>query len=176
MHFDIRIKYSEDRLLMTTIETVFGVILLLCAVFLVIAVIMQQGKQKGLSGSIAGGADTFFGKEKGKTIDKVLSKATTVIAIIFVVLVVVLFITDAKFTGEQADDGLGEESVVTTVAETAEETAGETAGETTADVAETTPVDTTAEVADTTVAETAAEVADTAAVETTVAVTSAVAE
>ena len=114
---------------MTTIETVFGVILLLCAVFLVIAVIMQQGKQKGLSGSIAGGADTFFGKEKGKTIDKVLSKATTVIAVIFVVLVVVLFITDAKFVDEHAGHDHEDEAVVTTAAEVADTTAVETTAE-----------------------------------------------
>lgn len=77
---------------MSTIEIVFGVIILIFAVFLVIAVLMQHGKSKNLSGTIAGGAETFFGKEKGRTIDKVLSTLTTVVAVIFVVAVLLLYI------------------------------------------------------------------------------------
>ena len=137
---------------MTTIEIVLGIILLLCALFLVVAVLMQQGKQKGLSGSISGGADTFFGKEKGKTIDKVLSKATTVIAIVFVVVVLLAFFTDANF--ETHDHDHGDEAVVTTtVAATTEEpvettaaetTVAETASETVADTTVVEPVETTA--------------------------------
>ena len=55
------------------------------SVVLVIAVLMQHGKQQGLSGAIAGGAETFFGKNKGRTIDAVLKKVTAVVAILFVV-------------------------------------------------------------------------------------------
>lgn len=73
-------------------ELIIGISLLVGAVFLVIAVLMQQGKQKGLSGSISGGADTFFGKQKGKTVDKILSKATTIVAILFVALVITLYV------------------------------------------------------------------------------------
>ena len=76
----------------TTVEVVFGIVLLFFALFLVIAVLMQHGKTKNLSGTIAGGAETFFGKEKGKTIDKILSTVTTVVAVIFVVAVLVLYI------------------------------------------------------------------------------------
>ena len=82
----------------TTVEVVFGVILLFFALFLVIAVLMQHGKTKNLSGTIAGGAETFFGKEKGKTIDKVLSTVTTVVAIIFVVVVLVLYMVVPRIT------------------------------------------------------------------------------
>ena len=77
---------------MTTVEIIFGVVLLVFALFLVIAVLMQHGKSKHLSGTIAGGAETFFGKEKGKTIDKVLSTVTSVVAVVFVVAVIVLYI------------------------------------------------------------------------------------
>ncbi len=52
---------------------------------LVLAVLMQHGKQQGLSGAIAGGAETFFGKNKGKTIDAVLKKVTAVVAILFII-------------------------------------------------------------------------------------------
>lgn len=52
---------------------------------LVIVVLLQHGKQQGLSGAIAGGAETFFGKNKGRTIDAMLKKFTAVIAILFIV-------------------------------------------------------------------------------------------
>ena len=77
---------------MTGIEMVFSVILLVFAVFLVIAVLLQHGKSYNLSGTIAGGAETFFGKEKGRTIDKVLSKVTSVVSVIFVLMVITLYV------------------------------------------------------------------------------------
>lgn len=77
---------------MTTAMIVLGIILLLFALFLIVAVLMQNGKSHGLSGAIAGGAETFFGKQKGGTIEKKLSKITTVVAIIFVVVVLVVYI------------------------------------------------------------------------------------
>lgn len=77
---------------MNTLNIVLGIILLIFAVFLVIAVLMQSGKSHNLSGTIAGGADSFFGKSKGKTADRILSKLTTVVAIVFALLVAVIFI------------------------------------------------------------------------------------
>ena len=77
---------------MGAIEYIFGGVLLFFAVFLIIAVLLQQGKSHHLSGSIAGGAETFFGKEKGKTISNVMSKLTSVVAILFVVAVLVLYV------------------------------------------------------------------------------------
>lgn len=73
-------------------EFVLGIALIVMAVFLIIAVLMQSGKDKRLSGTIAGGAETFFGKSKANTADKILSKLTTVVAIIFVILVIALYI------------------------------------------------------------------------------------
>jgi len=74
-------------------QTAIGIILIVAAVFLVGAVLMQSGKANNkLSGAIAGGAETFFGKTKGSTIDKKLSKATTIVAIVFVVLVLVSYL------------------------------------------------------------------------------------
>lgn len=57
---------------------------------LIVMVLMQSGKTQGLSGSIAGGAETFFGKNKGKTIDGILSKLTSVVAVLFIVCSVAL--------------------------------------------------------------------------------------
>ncbi len=85
---------------MDTIVLVFQIALLVIGVFLVGAVLMQQGKAHGLSGAIAGGAETFFGKEKGKDMNKKLSVATTVVGVVFVVAVLVLYILmpDAKYS------------------------------------------------------------------------------
>ena len=77
---------------MDTKDLVLGIILLVAAVFLIIAVLMQSGKSHNLSGTIAGGAESFFGKTKGKTVDKILSKVTTIVAILFTVLVVVIYV------------------------------------------------------------------------------------
>jgi len=77
---------------MTTLEMTFAIILLVFAVFLVVSVLMQHGKSHHLSGTIAGGAETFFGKEKGKTIDKMLSIVTSVVSVIFVIMVLILYV------------------------------------------------------------------------------------
>lgn len=73
-------------------EIVLGIILLVAALFLVGAILMQNGKSHRLSGAIAGGAETFFGKTKGATIDKTLNTLTTIVAIVFVVIVVIMYI------------------------------------------------------------------------------------
>ncbi len=91
---------------METYEIVCGIILLVAAVFLIFAVLMQSGKSKKLSGTIAGGAETFFGKTKGKAMDKILSKLTTIIAIVFVLLVVILYIIQPKVEAGKDEDVL----------------------------------------------------------------------
>lgn len=63
----------------------------LVAIALIVIVLMQSGKSAGLSGSIAGGAETFFGKNKGRTIDAILSKVTAAAAVVFLVTSLVLF-------------------------------------------------------------------------------------
>lgn len=70
----------------------FGIVLLVMAVFLIVAVLMQSGKDKKLSGTIAGGAETFFGKASSDKWDKKLSVLTTVVAIIFVLVVIAMYI------------------------------------------------------------------------------------
>ena len=71
-------------------QTTLIVIHVIISVILIVSVLMQHGKQQGLSGAIAGGAETFFGKNKGRTIDAVLKKVTAVVAILFVISSVVL--------------------------------------------------------------------------------------
>ena len=124
---------------MTTVQIIVGSILLLAAVFLVIAVLMQSGKSHNLSGTIAGGAETFFGKSKAKTWDKNLNKATTIVAICFALLVIVVYVLQPN-TATDPDDvfddlaGL-DQGDVTTVAPVEGTTAAEVE-ETTAEAVE----------------------------------------
>ena len=55
---------------------------------LIVTVLMQSGKSSGLSGSIGGGAESFFGKAKG--MDELLGKLTSVFAVLFIISSVVL--------------------------------------------------------------------------------------
>lgn len=66
-------------------EILIGVLLVIASVFIVVVVLMQQSRRAGLSGAISGGADTFFGKNKGRTIDAKLSKITKIVAVFFFV-------------------------------------------------------------------------------------------
>lgn len=120
------------------IDLILGIVLLVAALFLVVAVLMQSGKSRRLSGAIAGGAETFFGKEKGKAIDKKLSKITAIVAIVFVVITLVAFIvqdqTDYDKLYQELSSYYENLPATTTPADT-------TPAETTPAV--TTPVDTT---------------------------------
>ena len=77
---------------MTATTIVLGILLVLMAIFLTIAVLMQHGKSHNLSGTIAGGAETFFGKTKGRSLDAMLSKLTTIVAVIFVIIVALVYV------------------------------------------------------------------------------------
>ena len=76
----------------STIELILGIVLAVLSVGLVLAVLMQPGKDKRLSGAIAGGADTFFGKTKGNTLDKLFSKLTIIGSALFVVIIVAMYV------------------------------------------------------------------------------------
>ncbi|MGI5936155.1 MAG: preprotein translocase subunit SecG [Oscillospiraceae bacterium] len=66
------------------------IIQLLAALFLIVVVLLQSGKRSGLSGAIAGGAETFLSKTKAKSIDAKLAKMTKWVALVFAVLTLVL--------------------------------------------------------------------------------------
>ena len=66
------------------------VIQVLLSLALVAIVMLQSGKSAGLSGAISGAADTFLSKNKAKTVDATLAKATKWVAILWVVLTLAL--------------------------------------------------------------------------------------
>ncbi len=63
---------------------------LLAGLFLTVVVLLQSGKRSGLSGAIAGGADTFMTKTKARTIDGKLAKMTKWVALAFIILTLIL--------------------------------------------------------------------------------------
>lgn len=60
------------------------VLMLLASIILIASILMQSGKSAGLSGSIGGGAEQLFGKKKSKGYEAILSKVTTVGAVVFI--------------------------------------------------------------------------------------------
>ena len=66
-----------------------GIFILVC-IFLTIVVLMQESKQNGLSGAISGAADTYWGKNKGRSMEGKLVTITKVLAVLFVVIAIIL--------------------------------------------------------------------------------------
>ena len=66
------------------------IIQLLCGLALIAMVLVQSGKSAGLSGTIGGVADSFLAKNKAKTIDAKLARATKWVGAVFVVLTLTL--------------------------------------------------------------------------------------
>ena len=74
--------------------TIFlGIIHMLSAVFLIAVILLQSGKTPGLSGAIGGGSDTFLSKNKARSLDARLAKATKWIAIGFAFVTLLINLT-----------------------------------------------------------------------------------
>ena len=65
---------------------------LLCGLGIILIVLFQSGKSAGLSGAIGGVADSFLAKNKAKTMDAKLARATKWIGALFLILTMVLLI------------------------------------------------------------------------------------
>ncbi len=74
---------------MEILRTILTVIFAIDCIALTVVVLMQEGKSQGL-GAIAGAADTYWGKNKGRTMEGGLVKATSLMGVLFFVLAVVL--------------------------------------------------------------------------------------
>ena len=75
---------------MSALKLVITILQLLCGLAIIVAVLFQSGKSAGLSGAIAGGADTFLSKNKAKSADARLAKLTKWVAIVFMVLTLII--------------------------------------------------------------------------------------
>lgn len=75
---------------MDTLQIILMALIAACSVILIISILLQSSNSDGLSGSIAGGAEQLFGKKKSRGYDAILSKVTTVAAILFIGLALAL--------------------------------------------------------------------------------------
>ena len=74
---------------MTVLQYVLSIVIILLSIGISILVLMQESKQQGLSGAISGAAETFFGKNKGRTMEAKLEKWTKIAGVAFFVLALV---------------------------------------------------------------------------------------
>ena len=72
--------------------TFITVLQLLCGLAIISAVLIQSGKSAGLSGTIGGVADSFLAKNKAKSLDAKLARATKWLGAAFLVLTLVLLV------------------------------------------------------------------------------------
>ena len=72
------------------LRTIVTVVFIAICIALVILVMLQESKSKGLTGTVGGMADTYWGKNKGRSMEGKLVKWTTILAVVFFVLTVVL--------------------------------------------------------------------------------------
>ncbi len=77
---------------MDTLKLIITIIQLLCGLSITLIVLFQSGKSAGLSGAIGGVADSFLAKNKAKTMDAKLARATKWVGAVFLVLTLVLLI------------------------------------------------------------------------------------
>lgn len=75
---------------MEVLRGIVTVIYVLLCIALIVVVLMQEGKSAGLSGAINGVADTYWGKNKGRSIEGTLEKITKILAAFFIIISVVL--------------------------------------------------------------------------------------
>ena len=66
------------------------IILLVASIILTVSILLQSSNSAGLSGSIGGGAEQLFGKKRSSGYDAILSKISTVTAVLFIVLSLIL--------------------------------------------------------------------------------------
>ena len=71
-------------------KTALYIIYIIVCIALTVVVICQEGKQSGLTGAISGAAETYWSKNKGRSKEGILALITTILAVIFIVLSLVL--------------------------------------------------------------------------------------
>ena len=79
---------------MSVFKNILTALLVIAELFLIVVVLLQSGKKAGLSGAIAGGAETFFGKHKARSFEGKLQLLTKLSAVVFIVIAVLLAILD----------------------------------------------------------------------------------
>lgn len=74
---------------MNVVRTILLIAFIIISVVLAVLVLMQEGKSAGL-GAISGAAETYWGKNKGRSMEGTLVKITKILAVLFFILAAVL--------------------------------------------------------------------------------------
>ncbi|MCI8488659.1 MAG: preprotein translocase subunit SecG [Lachnospiraceae bacterium] len=74
---------------MAVVKTIVTVVYILICLALTVIILMQEGKSAGL-GAISGAADTYWGKNKGRSMEGILVKSTKALVFLFVVISAIL--------------------------------------------------------------------------------------
>lgn len=94
---------------MEILEYVLIGILLVAALFIIGAVLMQKSNEDGLSGAISGGSETFYGRDKSSHSDRALFKWTMIASIVFAVAVIAIYVIQPDFQSTfSLDDWMNE--------------------------------------------------------------------
>ena len=81
---------------MDALVLVITILQLLCGLAIILVVLFQSGKSAGLTGTIGGVADSFLAKNKAKTWDAKLARATKWIGAVFLILTMILLILQGR--------------------------------------------------------------------------------
>ena len=84
------------------LEYILLSILLVCAVVIVVAVTLQKSNE-GLSGTISGGSETYYGKDKSVQTGKKMFKITLIASLVFALAVIVVYVMQPDFAYTQND-------------------------------------------------------------------------
>ena len=75
-----------------TVELILTILQVLVCVVITVLILLQNGKSEGLGSAMSGAAETFFGKNKGRSVEDKLQKVTVILAVAFILLTAVLAI------------------------------------------------------------------------------------
>ena len=70
--------------------TVLTILEVIASVALIVVVLLQSGKEAGLSGAISGNSDSYMNKGKGNSLDKILATSTKWVALVWILLTLAL--------------------------------------------------------------------------------------
>ena len=71
---------------MGVLETILVILEALCSLALIVVIMLQSGKEAGLSGALAGASDSYLSKNKKGGLDQMLASSTKWIAVVWVLL------------------------------------------------------------------------------------------
>ena len=74
---------------MSVLNTILTVVFIILSIIITVVILMQEGKSAGL-GAIAGAADTYWGKNKGRSMEGKLVKFTKILVALFIIIAVLL--------------------------------------------------------------------------------------